>query len=72
VRERCRGRGLGSALVAATQQALARRGMRNASLSVTVENDAACRLYRRLGFRVRKEFGAHAWVRPPERIQLPA
>jgi ribosomal protein S18 acetylase RimI-like enzyme len=29
-------------------------------------------LYERLGFRLRKQFAAHAWVRPPARIELPA
>jgi hypothetical protein len=43
-----------------------------ASLSVTVDNDRAYTLYARLGFRIRREFAAHAWVRPPARIELPA
>ena len=36
------------------------------------DNHRAYRLYRTLGFRLRKEFAAHAWVRPPARIELPA
>ena len=32
----------------------------------------ARRFYERLGFKLKKAFGAHAWVRPPARIDLPA
>jgi len=49
-----------------------RQGLQTASLSVTVDNQRAYRLYERLGFRLRKPFAAHAWVRPPARIELPA
>jgi GNAT superfamily N-acetyltransferase len=66
------GRGLGSALMAWALHGLRREGMSAASLSVTVDNRAAYRLYERLGFRLHKEFAAHAWVRPPARITLPA
>jgi ribosomal protein S18 acetylase RimI-like enzyme len=47
------------------------QGLATASLSVTVDNLHAYRLYHRLGFRLKKEFAAHAWVRPPARIELP-
>jgi ribosomal protein S18 acetylase RimI-like enzyme len=63
--------GLGTALMAWALHALRREGMSAASLSVTVDNRAAYRLYERLGFRLHKEFAAHAWVRPPARIELP-
>ena len=67
------GRGLGRALMTARAARLPRgRASRRASLSVTVDNRRAYRLYERLGFRLRKEFAAHAWVRPPARIELPA
>ena len=33
-------------------------------------NQPAYDLYRRLGFRLRKPFAAHAWVRPPARIVI--
>lgn len=66
------GRGLGAQLVVACLQAMATRGLRSASLSVTVENHRAYDLYMRLGFRLKKEFAAHAWVRPPARIEIPA
>jgi ribosomal protein S18 acetylase RimI-like enzyme len=65
-------RGLGTALVAAALDAFRQQGLRTASLSVTVDNDRAYALYARLGFRIRREFAAHAWVRPPARIELPA
>ena len=65
-------RGLGTALVVAALHAFKRQGLLNASLSVTVDNAAAHRLYTRLGFRLRKRFAAHAWVRPPLRLELPA
>jgi ribosomal protein S18 acetylase RimI-like enzyme len=48
------------------------QGLSTASLSVTVANAPAHRLYTKLGFRLRKQFAAHAWVRPPARINLPA
>lgn len=65
-------RGLGTVLVSSTLAAFRRQGLQTASLSVTVENSPAYRLYNRLGFRLRKRFAAHAWVRPPARIDLPA
>lgn len=65
-------RGLGTGLVTAALEAFRTEGLTTASLSVTVGNDRAYRLYTRLGFQLRKEFAAHAWVRPPARIELPA
>ncbi len=44
---------------------------RIATLSVTVDNERAHRLYDVLGFDVLREFGAHAWLRPPGQIELP-
>jgi ribosomal protein S18 acetylase RimI-like enzyme len=66
------GRGLGTVLVTSALDAFRRQGLATASLSVTLENRRAYALYTRLGFRVRKEFAAHAWLRPPARIALPA
>lgn len=66
------GQGLGRVLMTSTLASFRRQGLQTASLSVTVENRSAYRLYERLGFRVRKAFAAHAWVRPPARIELPA
>jgi ribosomal protein S18 acetylase RimI-like enzyme len=65
-------RGLGTVLVTRALEAFRAQGLATASLSVTVANEPAYRLYRRLGFRLKKEFAAHAWVRPPARIELPA
>jgi ribosomal protein S18 acetylase RimI-like enzyme len=66
------GHGLGRALLGATLQAFQRAGLQMASLSVTVGNARAYRLYLELGFRLRRSFAAHAWVRPPASIRLPA
>jgi ribosomal protein S18 acetylase RimI-like enzyme len=65
-------RGLGEVLMTSALAAFHREGLDTASLSVTYDNRRAYRLYERLGFRLRKEFAAHAWVRPPARIDLPA
>lgn len=66
------GRGIGRALMAATLQSFREQGLQTASLSVTLDNHPAYALYKALGFHLRKEFAAHAWVRPPARIPLPA
>jgi len=64
------GRGIGRALVESTLRSFRAQGLKTASLSVTLDNAPAYALYRALGFRLRKEFAAHAWVRPPARIPL--
>lgn len=64
-------RGLGLALMAHALHALDRQGLATATLSVTVDNAAAHRLYTLLGFHPRREFAAHAWARPPGRVDLP-
>ncbi len=66
------GRGLGAALVSVALRAFREQGLATATLSVTVGNDRAHRLYELLGFRVQRAFAAHAWARPPARIELPA
>jgi ribosomal protein S18 acetylase RimI-like enzyme len=71
VRPQHQGQGLGWALLRATLDAFARSGLQVASLSVTVDNRRAYRLYEGLGFEVRRSFAAHAWARPPARIVLP-
>lgn len=65
-------RGVGTALMCAALSGFRGIGLGSASLSVTVDNVRACRLYERLGFTLRKRFGAHAWVRPPARLGLPS
>ena len=60
----------GETLLTAHRQLSAMRGigLRSASLSVTVANERAHRLYESLGFRLRKPFRAHAWVRPSKKL----
>jgi ribosomal protein S18 acetylase RimI-like enzyme len=64
------GRGLGALLVTIALHAFREQGLASATLSVTVANQRAHRLYELLGFRVQRTFAAHAWVRPPARIDL--
>jgi ribosomal protein S18 acetylase RimI-like enzyme len=66
------GRGLGATLVVGALRAFREQGLESATLSVTVANARAHRLYERLGFRLAKAFAAHAWARPPARIEPPA
>ncbi|HVO09592.1 MAG TPA: GNAT family N-acetyltransferase [Vicinamibacteria bacterium] len=66
------GRGVGAALMSLALHAFRAQGLATATLSVTVSNRRAHRLYERLGYRVDRRFAAHAWVRPPARIELPA
>jgi GNAT superfamily N-acetyltransferase len=49
-----RDRGLGSALLLQALHGFRRAGLSRAFLEVTAQNEAAVRLYRRLGFRCRK------------------
>ena len=65
------GLGAGRALLSAALLAFRREGLSVSSLSVTVDNTRAYRLYEAVGFRPRRCFAAHAWVRPPARIELP-
>jgi GNAT superfamily N-acetyltransferase len=51
VLERHRGRGVGSALIAAAEEEAARRGYDRLTLTVSVARPEAQRLYRRLGYR---------------------
>ena len=64
------GRGLGAVLVRIALRAFREQGLASATLSVTVANQRARRLYELLGFKVQRSFAAHAWVRPPARIEL--
>jgi ribosomal protein S18 acetylase RimI-like enzyme len=65
-------RGVGAALMSWALHAFKAQGLATATLSVTVANGRAHRLYEALGFVVHQAFAAHAWVRPPARIELPA
>ena len=66
------GQGVGRGLMAAALRSFRAQGLQTASLSVTLDNHPAYALYLSLGFHLRKEFAAHAWVRPPARIPLPS
>jgi ribosomal protein S18 acetylase RimI-like enzyme len=66
------GRGVGASLLVAALRSFREQGLASATLSVTVANDRAHRLYEGLGFRTQRAFAAHAWVRPPGSIEVPA
>jgi ribosomal protein S18 acetylase RimI-like enzyme len=66
------GHGLGLALMLTALRTFDREGLATCTLSVTADNERAHRLYDLLGFRVWREFAAHAWLRPPGRIELPS
>ena len=66
------GQGVGRALMSSALRSFRAQGLDTASLSVTFDNRPAYALYLSLGFHLRKEFAAHAWVRPPARIPLPS
>ena len=55
------GQGLGYELLRRSLTALAAQGCKSVSLTVTSANDAAVRLYQRMGFNTRREFAAHVW-----------
>jgi ribosomal protein S18 acetylase RimI-like enzyme len=57
------GAGLGSALVHHSLERFKELGFRSVSLTVSKKNRRAFEWYQRLGFRVRKEFGAYVWQR---------
>jgi ribosomal protein S18 acetylase RimI-like enzyme len=56
-----RGRGIGEALIGATQSSLQRRRFRALSLTVTEANSGAVELYKRLNFAVKRVFDAFVW-----------
>ena len=57
------GLGVGTALMEAAFQDLAREGFEEVTLTVTDANQGAVRLYERLGFVTFKTFGAFIWMR---------
>ena len=57
------GRGFGSALINRSFDQLKSQGFDTVSLTVTKKNRRAFDWYQRLGFRIRKEFGAYVWER---------
>lgn len=57
------GIGLGTAMMEISFEALAQRGYREVSLTVTEANTGAVRLYERSGFETFRKFGAFVWNR---------
>jgi ribosomal protein S18 acetylase RimI-like enzyme len=57
------GRGLGNVLVNRAFEQLKASGFHTVSLTVTKKNWRAFDWYQRLGFKIRKEFGAYVWER---------
>jgi ribosomal protein S18 acetylase RimI-like enzyme len=57
------GRGLGNALMIRSFERLRAMGFHSISLTVTKKNRRAFDWYQRLGFKIRKEFGAYVWER---------
>jgi len=66
------GLGLGRSLMLVALRGFDRQGLSTATLSVTADNEPAHRLYDLLGFEVKREFAAHAWLRPPGRVVFPS
>ncbi len=56
-------RGLGNALINRSFEQFRSLGFRTISLTVTKKNRRAFDWYQRLGFKIRKEFGAYIWQR---------
>lgn len=63
IREKVRGRGMGSEAVAALQKALQQAGIKALSLEVAATNDRATRIYKRAGFAAR-DFQLMTWIAP--------
>ena len=63
IREKVRGRGMGSEALAALQKALRDAGVRALSLEVAGDNDSATRIYGRAGFQARG-FQLMTWRAP--------
>lgn len=59
----CQGRGLGNILVGRSLERIKSLGFCTVGLTVTKKNRRAFEWYQRLGFKIRKEFGAYTWER---------
>jgi ribosomal protein S18 acetylase RimI-like enzyme len=57
------GRGLGNALIQHSFERFKSLGFHTITLTVTKQNRRAFAWYQRLGFKIRKEFGAYVWER---------
>jgi ribosomal protein S18 acetylase RimI-like enzyme len=64
VTPRQRGTGLGYELIRRSLVALAARGAKSVSLTVTSANREAIALYERMGFRSSRDFAAYVWEKP--------
>jgi len=62
LREEYRGRGWGKKAMAFLEDAARERGIRTLHLEVVENNDAALRLYRKLGFREHKSTFLSKWI----------
>jgi ribosomal protein S18 acetylase RimI-like enzyme len=56
-----RGRGIGQLLLAEAGRELRRRHFTELSLTVTQANTSAVKLYRHLGFKIKRVFDAFVW-----------
>jgi len=56
-----KGQGLGYELLRRSMDAMRAHGCRKVSLTVTAANDDAIRLYRRVGYSIRRVFAAYVW-----------
>ena len=56
-----RGTGLGHELLRRSLETFKEAGCRSASLTVTAANSGAVALYKRVGFRITRQFSAYAW-----------
>lgn len=59
----CQGMGVGNALMNRAFEQLKVIGFQTVSLAVTQKNQRAFEWYQRLGFKIRKDFGAYVWQR---------
>jgi ribosomal protein S18 acetylase RimI-like enzyme len=57
------GQGVGNALMRRCLEQLQTMRFHSVSLTVTQKNQRACSWYQRLGFKIRKDFGAYVWER---------
>jgi ribosomal protein S18 acetylase RimI-like enzyme len=57
------GRGVGNALIQRSFEQYKALGFHTVSLTATMDNRRAFNWYQRLGFKIRKEFGAYVWER---------
>jgi ribosomal protein S18 acetylase RimI-like enzyme len=65
VRDQARGKGIGSALIAAAHREMAKRGARMATVCTQCANVPACRLYERLGYHLDEVQNVyHFWIDP--------